>query len=679
VSLFRIPLQILLTVSALFVAAVAAYLHVFRAQDASAVIFYAAAIGMWFIAVVSSAVKIEARDQETAAPVKTTRRLRMALVLSSLGLALLTFLFIGGNELNSDIVLAWLGSVGAFLYAFWVPERDLVGWRAWLDEHLAGWRDAKSGGIRVPVRVAILLAILLVAAFFDFYDLAGVPAEMVSDHAENALDIGDVLNGARPIYFERNAGREPLEFYATAAFVAMTQQPLDFMALKVVSASSGLLLVAAVFFLARELFETDVALAAAALAAIAKWPVSLDRLGLSYQLPPLVLAATLCFLIRALKFQHRNDYLVAGLLLGVGLYGADAFRIAPVLILVIALLWYRIASRERRPPLVAFGLNVLLLFALALIVAVPLVRFAFDQPAVYWYHTLARIGIGDQVLPGNPILLAVQNIGKAALMFNWRGDSAWFANVPGDPALDAVTSSLFLFGLVYAVYRVLRFRETVYLAVLVGLCVALVPSMLSLANPDESPSSVEASAAIPFVFVIAAFSLVWIGRVVAWSLRRVTWGPAAGMALVAFVFAASTQANFSRYFVDFDTVYRQASWNSSEIAEAIHGFDRSIGDAEHAWLIAYPYWVDPRTVGIEMGRVGWEQTLPNAEAASSVPTDTANKLYVLPVADSTNLATLQRLFPNGQARTFHARTPGHDFILYYVPGTGVQGQLFSAP
>ncbi|MCL4395903.1 MAG: glycosyltransferase family 39 protein [Chloroflexi bacterium] len=678
-SLFRIPLQVLLTLSALFVAAVAHYLHVFREQDMSALVSYAAALGLWFAALVFSPVRIETRDEETAPPVRNARRLPTTLALSALGLALLTFVFISGNQFNSDNALAWLGSIGAFLYAFWIPERDLMAWRAQLGAWISTMRNQAANGIRLPLRAVILFAILLVAAFFSFYDLAGVPAEMESDHAENVLDIADVLDGARPIYFERNTGREPLEFYATAAFVALSQRPLDFMALKLVSASSGLLLVAAVFFLTRELFETDVALAAAALVAVAKWPVSLDRLGLSYQLPPLAIAATLYFFVRALKFQRRNDFLIAGLLLGLGLYGADAFRIAPVLILAIALLWYAISSFDRRPPITAFALNVALLFALALIVAVPLVRFAVDQPAVYWYHVLARIGAGDASLPGNPVALFSQNVAKAALMFNWHGDGAWFVNVPGDPALDLVTASLFLFGLVFALYRLLRSREKVYLILIAGLFIALLPSILSLANPDENPSAVEASTAVPFVCMIAALSLVWIGRSIVAALEPAPWRALAGLGAVALVFAAAAAANYSRYFVDFNVVYRQASRNSTEIAEAIRGFDRSIGDAEHAWLIAYPYWVDPRSVGIDMGHVGWQQALPNAQAAVSVPADSANKLYVLAAQDRTNLATLEQLFPNGQPRVFHASTPGHDFVLFYVPGTGVQGELYSAP
>jgi hypothetical protein len=528
----------------------------------------------------------------------------------------------------------------------------------------------------MPTRYVLLIGVFLLALFFNFYNLAGVPAEMESDHAENVLDVNDVMNGARPIFFERNAGREPLAFYATASLVAVTQRPLDFMALKLVSAAAGLLLVAVVFLLTRELFEFDVALTAAALVAIGKWPVSLARLGLGFVFVPLAVALTVYFLIRALKTGQRNDFLATGFCLGLGLYGSDAFRFSPLLVLTFLVLWYFL--ERRRVRLFPYLRHILLMFVLALIVALPLVRYAIEQPTAYWFHTLTRLGAGGQPSAGIPVITFAGNLFKAVLMFNWAGDGSWLVNVPGDPALDPIIGSLFLLGLAFALYRLLRLREKAYLFVLVGLLMTLVPSALSLADPAENPSSILASGAIPFAFILAAVPVVWAARVIDQSMRITGRGRAAAVGFVVLVIAFAFRANYLRYFVDFDSVYRQASWNSSEIAGAIRGFDRSIGDAEHAWLIAYAYWVDARNVGINMGQPGWQQTLPNADAAQSVPPDAANKLYILHSADRDNLAHLQQLFPQGQPRLFHARTPGHDFVLFYVPGTGAQSELFSS-
>ncbi len=675
--LLRLPLQPFLATSSILIAALAQYLHVVRAADDSALIFFAAAIVFWLAALVAGKISIETPAGDAAPPEIKTRPVSKALVVSTMGLALMAFVFASDNAFNSDGVLAWLGSIAVFIYAFWNPEKNLVEWRASLAERLASWREMFANGLRVPTRGWLLIGVALLAFFFYFHNLDRVPAEMTSDHAENILDINDVLDGARPIYFEHNAGREPLDFYAAAAFVALTNRPLDFGALKSVGAAFGVLLVLVTFLLARELFGFDLALVAAALVAMGKWSLALARQGLAYPLAPLLLALTLYFLVRALKYHRRNDFLLTGFWLGWGLYGFDAFRIVPVFVAAILVGAYLFGDIRRRVAFGAYLRNSILVFALALVVALPLVRYALDRPTTFWSQTLTRLGGGEAPLPGNPAILLAENLGGAALMMNWTGDLAWPSNVPGDPALDAVTGGLFVLGVAYALYRAFRFREKVYAFVLIGWIGMLLPSVLSLAVPGENPSLIEASGAIPFVFILAALPVVWTARAIVRSDARVLWGRVAAAGFLVLLLATAARANFNRYFVDYAQTYQQSAWNSSEIAGAIRGFAQSVGDAEHAWIMVYPYWVDARNVGTNLGQTGWAQTLANADAALTLPNDQANRLFVLSAQDRDNLARLETLFANGQPRLFHSRTPGHDFVLFYVPGTAAPGDLNS--
>ena len=58
--------------------------------------------------------------------------------------------------------------------------------------------------------------------------------------------------------------------------------------------------------------------------------IAIDRVGvrgLRYPLSPLFVAWTCFFLVRALKRQSRNDYMLAGLMLGIGLNGYSPFRV----------------------------------------------------------------------------------------------------------------------------------------------------------------------------------------------------------------------------------------------------------------------------------------------------------------------------------------------------------------
>ena len=67
----------------------------------------------------------------------------------------------------------------------------------------------------------IVLAILLIAAFFRFYRLNEIPPGFNNDEAFNTLDVLNLLKGRFSIFFPANTGREPLWFYLNVASVAL--------------------------------------------------------------------------------------------------------------------------------------------------------------------------------------------------------------------------------------------------------------------------------------------------------------------------------------------------------------------------------------------------------------------------------------------------------------------------
>ncbi len=655
----------------------AQFAHTFLQHDLAALVLFAASLVLWLPAIIPSRVTISTRIDETIPPLSRGRRVSPWFILGVVALAALTFLSSTDNQFTFDNVAAWVLSVAVFLYAFWEPEKSWSEWEAWLRER---W-GALRGGIRLSPRALALVVILLVAWFFYFYNLDGVPGEMDSDHAEKVLDVNDVVtNGLRPIFFERNTGREPLEFYLISGLVVVGQHPIDFMALKLVTATMGLLVIPAAFLFTRELFDDRVALIAAALIAISKWPVTIARMGLRFPFTPVFVAPLLFFLFRALKYRHRNDFLMTGLFLGAGLFGYNAFRIAPVLVAAFLALWLLLGKIERA-RLREYILNSVLVFAFALVVFMPLFRYSLDHPDEFWYRVLTRLSTEETAITTNPLQTLAQNGVNAALMFNWTGDEAWPNSIPGDPALDFISGGLFVLGLAFSVYRLVRYRERAYLFVLVGLAIMLLPTALSIAFPNENPSNVRAGGAIPFVFIIVALPLAWLvnqfrpepmeanpafpsGVASAGARSRVRMPVFVGILLVVIA-----GANFTRYFIDFNASYREFSWNSSEVASVLRGFADSVGDFDHVYIMLYPHWIDTRNVAANMGQIGWDQTLPNAEAAQAQAGDGSNKLYVLNPKDSKNLTRLQEILPSGQERIFHSRTPGHDFVLWYVPGT----------
>ncbi len=663
---FIIPFSPALALIALVLAAAAQYAHTFHSWRAGPAFFFLAGLAFWMVCLVASPVTVGVRIGESR-PVQAQPggRWSAGFAVAAVVLALLTFFTSTGNRFTPDVVLAWLASIAAFLYAFWEPEKHPDDWHAWLHARWESLRRGVSDGWAIPLRVLLLAAILLVGWFFYFYNLDGVPGEMDSDHAEKILDVNDVVTGdIYPIFFQRNTGREPLQFYLTAWLSEAGQHPIDHMALKLVTATMGWLVIPGTYFVARELFDDDVAFPAAALIAVSKWPVTIARMGLRFPFAPVLLAPMVFFLLRALKHQRRNDFLMMGLFLGAGLFGYNAFRIAPVLVGVLLLIWLAAERGLDRARFTRLATNVVLALSLALIVFTPLFRYSTEHPESFWYRVLTRLANGERALPGDPITTLGGNLVDVALMFNWTGDMAWPNSIPGDPALDPVSGALFLMGGVYAVYRLLRYREWVYALVLAGLATMLLPSALSLAFPEENPSNARAGGAIPFVFIIASLTLSWLAR----ALRRVM-PPLAAISLIGLLLATIALFNFVRYFHDFDQSYRQYAWNSSEVAGVIRGFAETIGDYDHAYILSFPHWIDTRNVAINMGKIGWDQTLTDAKEAEAHAMDSRSKLYVLHQDDRDNLTRLQEVFPNGQLRKYRAATARHDFIVWFVPGT----------
>jgi len=659
---------------AILVGAYAQYLHTFAHSDTRALILFAVALAIFAIALYFYRVTIPTRLDEATPAQKSGRRASVSLQIAVVVAAALTFALSSDNEFNPDNILAWAVSVAIFFYTFWEPQKNWVEWRDWARARVESARRFVLDGYRVSSRAALFIAIILAAIFFYYYNLPGVPAEMDSDHAEKLLDVNDIVtNGLRPIFFERNTGREPLQFYLTATYIWATQHPIDHLALKTITALMGVLVVVGTFFLTRELFDDDIAFPTAALIAISKWPVTIARMGLRFPFTPVFVAPFAFFLFRALKRKSRNDFLMAGFFLGLGLLGYNAFRLAPLLAIVFVALWiftHPIERAERSRLVMNFGLMA----AMALVIFMPVFRYSMDHPDKFWYRALTRVANAETEIDGNPLQILGSNVWNAALMFNWIGDEAWPNTIPGDPALDYFSGGIFLLGAMYAVYRLVRHREWAYAFVILGVLVMQLPSSLSLAFPRENPSVVRASGAIPFAFMIAALPLAWVARVTREASGR------AMMALVlVLLFAMIARTNFLRYFRDFDLSYRTSSWNSSEIAAEITAFANTVGDYDHAYIMLYPHWVDTRNVAINMGRIGWDQTIVSADDLEQMAGDPANKLIVLNINDEKNLPRLIEIFPNAQMRVYHSRTPSRDFVILYIPGSAASGQRLGAP
>jgi 4-amino-4-deoxy-L-arabinose transferase-like glycosyltransferase len=589
---------------------------------------------------------------------------RGLLLFVSVALAALAYWSCAHNTFTRLGVMAWLGAVALFLVALWprtpTPSRALP---------LSGGGLGGGLTIRLRWRTVALIAIILVAAFFRLYRLQEIPPEMTSDHIEKLLDIYDLSHGVRPIYFERNTGREPFQFYWAFTVMRVFNTGITFYGLKLANALIGILTIYGIYLLGRELAGEDVGLLAAFFASVMQWAESITRIGLRFPYAALAATFALWAFLRALRTGRRADYLIAGLIFGAGFYGYTAYRVMPIVVAVLVLVKLLIEQPHSWQAWRQLVLNLTVFTWIAIIVFVPLGRYWHDNPQMFWQRSATRIE-GDYGVTAHNIGWTLANNTLRALgMFNVVGDTVWANTLPNKPTLDKVGGVFLVLGVMAALYRLFKRRDwPLLMAILAGVTL-LLPSILSVAFPGENPSVVRTAGAIPIVAALVGLGLYVVARA-AKEMVGTRWGMWLAVPLLALILAATTLINYRRYFVDYYHSYQLSSQNSTEMAQAMRDFIASGGDLSHIVIHAWPYWVDTRALAILMGKPDWQNTnvvLDRVTDLERMRDDPAPQMYLLHPSDAQSLQILKETFPQGNTVRKVSQIPGHDFILFLVP------------
>ena len=583
--------------------------------------------------------------------------IRILPLLASLPLLGAAFYFFGDNQFTLLNLSLWLSGIAFFLRAFWQktnPYTDDTDKRDFTES----LKKEKSVFIRVirvfrvPNWTIAFVAILLIATFFRFYRLAQVPAEPFSDHAEKILDVYDVTQGETRIFFPRNTGREAIQFYWTLFVATLFQTGLTFQSLKIGTALLGFITLPFIYLLGKEIANRRAGLLATLFAGIAYWPNVISRVGLRFPLYPLFVAPTLFFLLRGLRTHNRNDFILSGLFLGLGLHGYSPFRIVPALI-VLTFIWLWIINRKTQN---ANGFALLSLTAL--VVFLPLLRYGLSNPDEFWLRANSRL------LAENPIPVFLPNLWNALLMFNVNDGNTFVNSVVHRPAFDVVTGALFAIGLVLLLTR-RRFLDLWLVAAIVTL---ILPSVLSLAYPDENPALNRAAGALVPIFVIVGMTLDGLLTSLSVGLNRSGQGLVSA-GVVCILFAASASQNFDLVFRQYDEQYQRVVWRTSEMGAVIAEF----GQPDRVWIVPYEQWVDTRLPGLWAGFPTRDLGLPREELADTLQLP-APKLFIFKAspraADFDDVATLeilQKLYPQGELSLHESDPWWQSFWVYFVP------------
>ncbi len=575
---------------------------------------------------------------------------RLSLVVLALIAGTNTFALSSGNRYRPAGVVLWLISI-------------LCWWLAWADTR---WFTALK--IQLTARrlalLAAIMTILLLGAVFRFAHLTSNPAEMGSDHVEKLLDVHDILSGSPSIFFERNTGREPWQFYWTVMLVRLTGIAPDFMALKLGTALIGWLMLPAVFLLAREVAGLRVALLAMLLAAITSWAVIPARFGLRYPLAPCAVAWTMFFLVRGLRRNERTAMLAAGVWIGIGLQGYTAYRLLPAIVLLLLLLWIIGYAVQHRYALAAqTALHGGLALVMAVLVMLPLLHYAYERPDRFFYRMTTRLTSHERAIEGEigPILL--NNLKEVLLFFNYTTDRVPVVNILSMPALDLVLGALLVIGMAAILTLTVR-RHNPWLLVVAGTGILmLLPSALSLAFPLENPSTVRTGGAIPLLMIVCALPpglLLEAGSRVQLRMLR----GAVLLAVVVLVLAA-IQLNADRVFRQYPAQYCRVAPNASDVARELHAFVAAGHSRDAAWIVGYPHWIDYRAVGVWIGDIRFANHVFGAEEALQIEPGDQPVWFALHAHDGATQQALWTRYPHGMARTVRgSHCPDQQFVVF---------------
>jgi Dolichyl-phosphate-mannose-protein mannosyltransferase len=580
-------------------------------------------------------------------------------LIAGIPLAALAFFTFKDNQFTRLNVVLWILSLITILWAFWLPDA------AGQSQIRRLYRIASEREWKLSITRGTLLGLAAIALvlFFRLYHLNQTPPEMFSDHAEKLLDVWDVLHGETRIFFPRNTGREALQMYMAAATILLFKTGYSHITLKIGTVAAGLLTLPFIYLLGKELGSKRIGLLALVFAGIAYWPNVISRVGLRFPLYPLFVAPSLYYLLRGIRTSNRNDYILSGLFLGIGLHGYTPIRILPIVI-VVAVGLYLLHSQSRgvRKQTV-WGLIVLAV--IALMVFLPLLRYSLDNPEAFSYRSFSRLGSVERPLPGPAGEIFLKNLWKALTMFAWDDGEIWVVSVTHRPALDVISAALFYIGVVLLLVRYIRRRHWLDLFLLLSIPLLMLPSILSLAFPAENPALNRLSGVMVPVFLIVAIALDGLMTALQNRLSQ-SWGSkiAWGVALACVVLASFQ--NYALVFDEYQRVFELSSWNTSEMGQVIHSFTTSVGSPDTAYVVAFPHWVDTRLVGMNAGYPLKDYAIWPEQLAVTLA-DPRAKLFLVKPEDAQGLSTLQTLYPQGVLQEYTSRVENHNFYMFFVP------------
>ena len=575
------------------------------------------------------------------------------LILASGVLALLGFGLFSDGKFTFISALIWAFSIYLLMRALWQKRSPSD-----VENHKS---ITLSGFIADrPFFIGVIL-VALSALFFSFFEIGSVPGEMISAQAEHFFTVLEINQGNTFLYFSRNVVGEPLGYYWAAFITRLLPGMLTFTSLKIAYAISGLVAIFYLYKLGALLFDKYTGLAAAFLLAVSFWPILQSRSALGGGFVLSLLTPALFYLFNALMRENRNDFLISCLLIGLGIMTNKVFLVMPLLALFLLIIWR--SHHKQSGHNLAAGNWILVGLSIIVVTCMPLIRFILQNPDPYFAEILTRLTGQEVALQGNPLILGLENFGRALSLANWTNRSSWVDGITSRPAVDWVSAAFFLIGWIMVAFQYFKTKDWLMLALFLLYPLLVLPSAGALAFPSENPSLSRAiGAAIPVLLLAGLGAKTVLSSIYGRATRSSRWLVAATVLILAAVIISQ---NYNLIFKDYRETYSQSSWNTAEIGQTVKDFEEAYGSGAKVWLIGYPYWVDGRVVAIEAGQPQNDLSLTRDQIAETI-TFNGPKLIIFKAQDAESQAVLQSTYPSGLISVRVNENPEKNFSLFMV-------------
>ena len=447
-------------------------------------------------------------------------------------------------------------------------------------------------------------------------------------------------------------------------------------AIRIVSALIGSLTIPLLYFITKKLWRWETALFAAIFLAGTHTHIHYSRLALTNIWDPLILLLTFFFLIYAWQPRPTESqppepsekpslsWVFLGITIGLSAYFFTTLHTLPLLLLGFLLfqtmLGFRTIQHNMRGLTIAFGL--------ALIIALPTIRFYRAHPGIYMdrantYGIFQTNWIIDEAVRTNisPNALLIDQFQQALTAFTHTADTSLYY-APNQAIFGPALALFWLIGVLIALGR---FQKIRYRLLILSLVTVITFAGALLLSPPASHRYViilpiaTLIAALPFDLMLTYFQERW----------EQVKHPALRAALLAALAIAVVAPETAFYFRDYQQSHQFADRNT-EIAHRLGEYLALQSTSTTVYFYGAPvvYTSFPTLQYLAPDFIpddNFIEVLPE-QATTPHLTHTGSRHYIVLPEREAELQAIQTAYPNGRIQPMNGQHATPLFTIYVI-------------